>query len=285
MSDASFSEQKEPTEKPIKYRSQFYMRRLQGYNMNQLLQVDKTFNLLSTRDIDFSVRPESTKCKLDRFYTAEVGDLFDAPQLYKTFEVNGRYFGQILEFIYEFGDQVFKVGQIPQLIVETSERGYGRMCLFDKKLILSSGETLYLMKDMKSEMVYKQENADFMIFSCKNLTIAFDLNSQQIFELSYDQNKQIKLKFLCETEVQQVLFQNKYLILSDNEYPHPTIQIFNFKSKTLKTISANWFQDAFWDFLRINEFGDLEVDEEVETVIKNSELAIKEGIQEDVGKV
>ncbi|CAL6086494.1 Hypothetical_protein [Hexamita inflata] len=110
MSDASFSEQKEPTEKPIKYRSQFYMRRLQGYNMNQLLQVDKTFNLLSTRDIDFSVRPESTKCKLDRFYTAEVGDLFDAPQLYKTFEVNGRYFGQILEFIYEFGDQVFKVG-------------------------------------------------------------------------------------------------------------------------------------------------------------------------------
>ena len=68
---------------------------------------------------------------------------------------------------------------------------------------------------------------------------------------------------MCETQTQLVLFQNKYLLLTDGELPTPICEVFDMKThKLIETDEQNWFQDNFWSYLEINRFGELELDRE-----------------------
>lgn len=233
-------------------------------------------------------------------YKAEVGDLFDYPQLYKTFQFQLKdktkiFVGQVLDLICQFDvdkKQVNVIGEIPGLEVQAAEEGYAHLCQFNGQLMTSNGRELFVYTEIKDDKglwfepvrVYCDNDADLVIFSYLLNTIAFDTTRQAIYSVKgVKNNGQIRLdelpkpeehifpeqkdvvvlEKLCETQTQLILFQNKYLLLTDGELPTPLCEVFDMKTHQLVATEAqNWFQDNFWSYLEVNRFGELELDHE-----------------------
>ena len=176
-------------------------------------------------------------------YKAEVGDLFDYPQLYKTFQFqvdqNTKIFvGQVLDLICQFDaehKQVNVIGKIPSLEIQAAEEGYAHLCLFNGQLMASNGHELFLFAQNKDSeklwfdpvRVYCNNEADFCVFSYLMNTIVFDTIQQTIYSVKGDQNNGalrldeikrsderitpeqknvITLEKICETQTQLILF-------------------------------------------------------------------------------
>lgn len=233
-------------------------------------------------------------------YKSEVGDLFDYPQLYKTFQFQldqqkKIFVGQVLHMICQFdveNKQVNIIGDIPGLEVQAAEEGYAHLCQFNGQLMASNGHELFVYTQRKEGdklwfdpvRVYCDNGADLVVFSYLMNTIVFDTTKQLIYSVKGDKNdgklrldelpkpeervvpeqkNVIALEKVCETQTQLILFQNKYLLLTDGEQPTPLCEVFDMKTHQLvETEAQNWFQDNFWSYLEVNRFGELELDHE-----------------------